>query len=195
MKTLCCSVMIAILALAAVVPVMAQYESLENGSKLRIRWQAADGLPVKVTRGHLDAMYEDYMILVNDLRKESVILKDQIIQVEYLQSTKRRHSLSGLLLGVLVGGAAGAILGESYKPKPSGNWIKDTFVAPAEKAAVTISAVFIGSVAGGVIGFVIGSGSGPEEWVVVPPVHREAPVAGAGIAAVAIPRIGVRIHF
>lgn len=194
MKTLCCSVMIAILVLAAAIPVMAQYESLEKGSQLRIRSQAAEGMPVMVTNGYLDEMCLDYIILVDGFYNETIIIKDQITKVEYLKSAKR-HTLAGLMIGVLVGATTGAMIGQMAKPKSTGDLIKDTYVAPIAKATATASMVLLGSAAGGVIGFAIGAGSGSEEWVVVPPVHPEAPVAAAGIAALATPRFGVRINF
>jgi hypothetical protein len=184
--------MIAVLALIAVVPVMAQYESLEKGSKIRIHSQVAEGMPVMVTRGYFNAMYKDFVILDDDLRNETVILKDQIIKVEYLQSTQR-HALKGLGVGVLVGAIAGVIIGEIAKPKQE--TVSDIITYPVMKAAVTGTYMLLGSATGGLIGFAIGAGSGTEQWEVVPPVYPESQVAGTGFAALATPRIGVRINF
>jgi hypothetical protein len=195
MKKLHCNVMIAVLALAAVVPVKAQYESLENGNKVRIHTRAAEGLPVSVSVGLLNGRYDDRLILVDDFSNETAIRQDQIMKVEYLRGT-RRHTLSGLLLGVLVGGAAGVLFHElTYtKPKPSDNWLIDGFVAPMAEGAAYGSALLIGSAAGGVIGIIVGSGSITEQWEVVPRVNPDAPIAGTGMTALSTPRVGLRIN-
>ena len=142
--------------------------SIANGTRVRIT--APGALTPARQAGQLLGMRADTLVLLPDGREAPLALP--VAEVTGVEVSRRSHRSTGtgILIGVLAGGATGVIVGAAtyQESKPS------QLIDPVGRSASAAAGGILGALVGGVTGAFVGHAHQSDDWAIVPPAQRAA---------------------
>ena len=171
------SVLVSGSAVVSTIPAGAQSPqsvgSIATGTRVRITAPAA--LTPARQAGRLLGLHADSLDLLPDGAESSRTIP--LSDVVGAEVSRRRHRATGtgVLIGVLAGGATGGVIGAAtyQESKPS------ELIDPIGRSASSAVGGVLGAVVGGVIGAFVGHAHQSDDWTKVPVVQRAATLLSA----------------
>ena len=143
-------------------------QSIATGTRVRIT--APGALTPARQAGQLLGIHADTLVLLPDGGAASLTLP--LAEVTGVEMSRRRHRATGtgILIGVLAGGATGGVIGAAtyQESKPS------ELIDPIGRSASAAAGGILGAVVGGVLGAFVGHAHQSDDWAKVPLAQRAA---------------------